>query len=81
MSYDDAVAKGCQAFADRQKKSDPGGPGGKRIERTMVSKGLAVFIDVPDDLVMCEIKPTPGDLDRVISEQVRHKVGRTGPTG
>lgn len=61
MTYQGAVAN-CQAFADRQKKVDVMGQQAKRFERTMINKGLALYVDIPDKFFGEDLaSPEPGN--------------------
>ncbi|MGC0417189.1 hypothetical protein [Embleya sp. AB8] len=66
-NYEQAVA-GCQEFADRQKKAFTAD--GRRHERAMVNKGLALYLDVPHHLLgfddsgargIAEVRPNDWD--------------------
>lgn len=62
MTYEAAVAAACQAFADRRKEYFLSR--GRNCERSMVSKGLALYIDIPAALEG-EIRPNGATLDDV----------------
>lgn len=81
MTHEEAVATGCQAFADRQTKGEG------RWTRTMISNGLARFIDIPDGLLTfaehdAEPKLLSDDsFDIVLREQRRHSVRKNWTDG
>ncbi|MFF3015367.1 hypothetical protein [Streptomyces sp. NPDC057939] len=76
MGFEEARDRGCQEYADQQKKTT------FSRERTMTNWGLAAYIQVPEKYdSRVQGNSDNGDLDDILGEQRRHKIGKNWTGG